>query len=217
MTPSRLPARALVAGGERSAPTEAGAETGRRTVPTGHLRPQGGRRDLALPLGPLRIRGTLSVYRPNRQVRSCHDEVVPEKAAFQGGSQRGRCVPVARVQRPTEPAGETALPPPLELNYITISPSRTEKDEIIAHDPYGRGVSERRWRSAANRSQLPLRSVLDAPHWGAGPEPAGETGVGTAKLWETRPKSRSAKRRGILLPRAGTRRTGCVFWGKMIE
>ena len=25
------------------------------------------------------------------------------------------------------------------------------------------------------RSPLPLRSVLDAPHWGAGPEPAGET------------------------------------------
>ena len=38
-----------------------------------------------------------------------------------------------------------------------------------------RGVSERQWRSAANRSQLPLRSVLGAPHWGAAPEPAGET------------------------------------------
>ena len=25
------------------------------------------------------------------------------------------------------------------------------------------------------RSPLPLRSVLGAPHWGAGPEPAGET------------------------------------------
>ena len=40
------------------------------------------------------------------------------------------------------------------------------------------GVSERQWRSGANRSPLPLRSVLDAPHRGAGPEPAGETGVG---------------------------------------
>ena len=28
---------------------------------------------------------------------------------------------------------------------------------------------------------LPLRSVLDAPHRGAGPEPAGETGVGLYK------------------------------------
>ena len=51
----------------------------------------------------------------------------------------GRCVPVARVQRPTEPAGETATPPPLELDYIKPSPSRTEKDEIIALYPYGRG------------------------------------------------------------------------------
>ena len=33
----------------------------------------------------------------------------------------------------------------------------------------------RRWRSAANRSQLPLRSVLGAPHWGAAPEAAAET------------------------------------------
>ena len=48
-------------------------------------------------------------------------------------------MPVARVQRPTEPAGETATPPPLELDYIKPSPSRTEKDEIIACYPYGRG------------------------------------------------------------------------------
>src|SRR5699024_499215 len=32
-----------------------------------------------------------------------------------------------------------------------------EKDEIIAHDPYGRGVSERRWRSAANRPSRQAR------------------------------------------------------------
>ena len=38
-----------------------------------------------------------------------------------------------------------------------------------------RGVSERQWRSAANRSRLPPRSVLGAPHQGAAPEPAGET------------------------------------------
>ena len=37
------------------------------------------------------------------------------------------------------------------------------------------GVSERQWRSAANRSRLPPRSVLGAPHRGAAPEPAGET------------------------------------------
>ena len=38
-----------------------------------------------------------------------------------------------------------------------------------------RGVSERQWRSVANRSRLPPRSVLGAPHQGAAPEPAGET------------------------------------------
>ena len=38
-----------------------------------------------------------------------------------------------------------------------------------------RGVSERQWRSAANRSRLPPRSVLGAPHRGAAPEAAGET------------------------------------------
>ena len=38
-----------------------------------------------------------------------------------------------------------------------------------------RGVSERQWRSVANRSRLPPRSVLGAPHRGASPEPAGET------------------------------------------
>ena len=38
-----------------------------------------------------------------------------------------------------------------------------------------RGVSERQWRSAANRSRLPPRSVLGAPHRGAAPESAGET------------------------------------------
>ena len=35
--------------------------------------------------------------------------------------------------------------------------------------------ADRQWRSAANRSQLPLRSVLGAPHWGAAPEAAAET------------------------------------------
>ena len=38
-----------------------------------------------------------------------------------------------------------------------------------------RGVSERQWRSAANRSRLPPRSVLGAPHRGAAPEPAAAT------------------------------------------
>ena len=36
-------------------------------------------------------------------------------------------------------------------------------------------MSERRWRSAANRSQLPLRSALNGRHRRPAPEPAGET------------------------------------------
>ena len=39
LAPSYLPARALVASGDRSAPTEAGAETGRLTRATGTQRP----------------------------------------------------------------------------------------------------------------------------------------------------------------------------------
>ena len=72
--------------------------------------------------------------------------------------------------------------PPLALNYIAIAPPAPARKHISPRYGRGRGVSERQWRSAANRSPLPLRSVLDAPHRGAGPEPAGETGVGTAKL-----------------------------------
>ena len=45
-----------------------------------------------------------------------------------------------------------------------------------------RGASACQWRSAANRSQLPLRSVLGAPHWGAAPEAAGETSLSALLL-----------------------------------
>ena len=62
-----------------------------------------------------------------------------------------------------EELGNTA-PPPLPVRRFHIH-SKTAC----------RGVSERQWRSAANRSRLPLRSVLGAPHRGAAPEPAGET------------------------------------------
>ena len=45
-----------------------------------------------------------------------------------------------------------------------------------------RGVSERQWRSAANRSRLPPRSVLGAPHRETAPEPAGETSLSALLL-----------------------------------
>ena len=63
--------------------------------------------------------------------------------------------------------------------YRIVSPSRPSAALSFTKVWAREGVSERRWRSAANRSPLPLRSVLDAPHRGAGPEPAGETGVGS--------------------------------------
>ena len=66
-------------------------------------------------------------------------------------------MPVARVQRPTEPAGETALPPLLELNYISFSPSRASEGAYIVSVKAREGVSERRWRSAANRPKRELR------------------------------------------------------------
>ena len=45
-----------------------------------------------------------------------------------------------------------------------------------------RGASERQWRSAANRSRLPPRSVLGAPHRETAPEPAGETSLSALLL-----------------------------------
>ena len=63
--------------------------------------------------------------------------------------------------------------------YRIVSPSRASAALSFTKVWAREGVSERQWRSAANRSPLPLRSVLDAPHRGAGPEPAGETGVGS--------------------------------------
>ena len=41
--------------------------------------------------------------------------------------------------------------------------------------PRAEGRASASGTQATSRSQLPLRSVLDAPHWGAAPEPAGET------------------------------------------
>ena len=77
----------------------------------------------ALPLGPLRASGTLSSGRPNRQVRRWHDAVVTERAPFKGGSQRGR-----------------RESPPLELDYIKPSPSRTIRAWIIALVPLREGA-----------------------------------------------------------------------------
>src|SRR5699024_2629828 len=62
--------------------------------------------------------------------------------------------------------------------YRIASPSHAGVLTVFTMVRAWEGVSERQWRSGANRSPLPLRSVLDAPHRGAGPEPAGETGVG---------------------------------------
>ena len=51
--------------------------------------------------------------------------------------------------------------------YRIVSPSRTNKLPSPTHFPYGRGVSERRWRSAANRPSRQARrgwaSLYEAP------------------------------------------------------
>ena len=110
-----------------------------------------------------------------------------------------------------------ASPPPLELNYIKPSPSRAceVKYTSMVWTREG-GVSERRWRSAANRSQLPLRSALNGRHRRPAPEPAGETGVGSTQVRSPHPKSRSAlQRRDFPAPRghAPGRRGGTLRRG----
>ena len=77
-----------------------------------------------------------------------------------------------------------ALRPPLELDYIKPSPSRTDKPTITARYIYGRGQGE------------------GCTH----PDRAGkrDQGVNTAKPRESRLKSRRAKPRGIFLARPAT-------------
>ena len=95
--------------------------------------------------------GGLRYTPPTRQARRWHDEVVTERAVLSRGFTKGE-----------------ALPPPLELNYITFSPSRTVKVRTIAFVPLREGVSERRWRSAANRPSRQARpgggSHKSCPH-----------------------------------------------------
>ena len=138
--------------------------------------PQGGRQVLALPLGPLRASGTLFSGRPNRQVRRWHDEVVTERAVLQGGSQRGRCVPVARVQRPTEPAGETRgwAPPSSPTAWRDgggQNPTRAGRllrgaKSFIAPPPgSGRSFRTGRGRSSAPGGSGPGRSCSPRTGW----------------------------------------------------
>ena len=111
-----------------------------------------------------------------------------------GGAQRrlrglplkgvqGGCRPLAPPQQMASSDAESyigGLPkggvsPPLELNYISISPSHasegTDSTMVWARE----GVSERQWRSAANRSTLPRPSALNGRHWRPAPDAAAET------------------------------------------
>ena len=113
--------------------------------------------------------------RPNRQARRWHDVVVTERAPLKGVHKGvAACRWHASSDRPSRQARQRMLPP-LELNYIIVSPSHAGKLSSYAWWVHGRGVSERQWRSAANRSQLPLRSALNGRHRRPAPEPAGET------------------------------------------
>ena len=93
-------------------------------------------------------------------------------------------------RRPHAPQGDRPPPRPAAQqdgrresapfgNPLTGLPSQPA---IAGTPPAGGGKSRRphrgRWSPVATihrRSPLPRPSVLDAPHWGAGPEPAGET------------------------------------------
>ena len=62
------------------------------------------------------------------------------------------------TERPSLKKGlQRGRSPPLELDYIIPSPSRTAKVRIIALVPLREGVSERQWRSAANRPSRQAR------------------------------------------------------------
>ena len=127
---------------------------------------------------------------------------------FQRGATRSRLPPRSAMDgRHWRPS------PPFEMRYIEqSSPSRYGKTPSCTNYHNGRGVSERQWRSAANRSPLPLRSVLDAPHWGAGPEPAGETGVGTAGL-----KTPPSHACGVTPPSVRGERAPVALWCEPTE
>ena len=106
-----------------------------------------------------------------------------------GGYQRGRFLACRLGRSLDAPHRGAATPFGIKLYYFLPLPCR---QAILFYTVSAwEGVSERQWRSAANRSPLPLRSVLDAPHRGAGPEPAGET-----RGWEAHSFSRQQARPG---------------------
>ena len=97
---------------------------------------------------------------------------------------RGECVPVAlcreltgaeRRPSPSAPAKNREASTMLASLFFVSAHKDSATRHGCALRSACRGVSERQWRSAANRSQLPLRSVLGAPHWGAAPEATAET------------------------------------------
>ena len=82
----------------------------------------------------------------------------------------------------TDRAGRRdGLPPPFGIKLYNFLPLPYRKTIDYRLVNLREGVSERRWRSAANRSTLPLRSALNGRHWRPAPEPAGEKTLGP--LW----------------------------------
>ena len=71
--------------------------------------------------------------------------------------------------------------------------------------------------SAANRSTLPRPSVLDAPHRGAGPEPAGKSG-GYRPSWVDSPKiPERPLRRDFIALRGHAPWWSCNLWAGMLQ
>ena len=132
-------------------------------------------------------------------------------------SKGGRCVPVARVQRPVSaPAsiGAERLPP-------ATSARAGRRDDVVSPfvNPLEKPPSQSRLRRASSprgraksrlplwgrrcpvgtvlrRSPLPRRSVPDAPHRGAGPEPAGETVSSLQAMTERAALKKGGSQRG---------------------
>ena len=104
----------------------------------------------------------------------------------------GERAPVALCREPTEAVAETKSFCPCQksqvslLRYLTFSLvcGRIWQRGAPAGPPAVRVVGRASASGALpRRSRLPPRSVLGAPHWGAAPQPAAETGAAERHRW----------------------------------
>ena len=130
-----------------------------------------------------------------------------QRAIKRGGLSKGvaACRWHASSDRPSRQARQRMLPP-LELDYIKPSPSHAGKLSPSGDVGAWEGVSERQWRSAANRSQLPLRSALNGRHWRPAPDAAAETRGWVPHSFPARQGRRGRASSNLPRPRGGGRK-----------